>query len=60
MGKNKSKKPIDPEKMDWDLPELSEGLGLFPEDIPFGRNIGCGGKSTKKPNQNTDNQKNKR
>lgn len=41
--KNKDKKPAE----DWDL---EEGFGGIPEDIPFGKNIGCGGKTQKKDN----------
>ncbi|MCS5491202.1 hypothetical protein [Algoriphagus limi] len=59
MGKKKSIKPKVSQKVEWDLPDFSENMGIFPEDVPFGRNIGCGGKSIKKENQSSENQKNK-
>jgi hypothetical protein len=36
--------------------DYSEKMGLFTEDIPFGTNIGCGGKSTNKDTQKPKNQ----
>lgn len=40
----KPKKPI-PVAEEWDL---SQGMGILPDDIPFTQNIGCvGGKSPK-------------
>jgi hypothetical protein len=52
MKTNKSKKP--PEKEieaeEWDL---TEGMGILPNDIPFTQNIGCVGGKTKKPNNTT-------
>ena len=40
----KQKKPAEPAE-EWDL---SQGMGILPDDIPFTQNIGCaGGKSPK-------------
>ncbi|WP_155847127.1 hypothetical protein [Algoriphagus marincola] len=36
--------------------DFSEKMGLFPEDIPFGTNVGCGGKSPNKDTQKPKNQ----
>jgi hypothetical protein len=32
-------------------------MGLFPDDVPFGTNVGCGGKSTNKDVQKPKSQK---
>ncbi|SFB51478.1 hypothetical protein [Algoriphagus aquimarinus] len=54
MKTNKIKKPPEKEAEieaeEWDL---SEGMGILPEDIPFTQNIGCVGGKTKKP-ENTN------
>ena len=50
MKSNKNKTPsgkeaeIEPEELD-----LTEGMGILPEDVPFTQNIGCVGGKTKKP-----------
>ncbi|TFV95498.1 hypothetical protein E4S40_04560 [Algoriphagus kandeliae] len=59
MGKKKSSKPKVSQETDWDYSDFSENMGIFPADVPFGRNIGCGGKRHKKENQTSENQKNK-
>lgn len=50
MKTNKSKKPPEKEAEieaeEWDL---SECMGILPDDIPFTQNIGCVGGKTKKP-----------
>lgn len=48
MEKSKSKKTTekDTEAEEWDL---SEGMGILPNDVPFTQNIGCVGGKTKKP-----------
>lgn len=43
MKKNEPKKPLAEE---WDL---SEGMGILPDDIPLTQNIGCVGGKAKKP-----------
>lgn len=46
--KSKQEKPKtqESEAEEWDL---SQGMGILPEDIPFTQNIGCVGGSRKKP-----------
>ncbi|WP_339706511.1 hypothetical protein [Algoriphagus aquimarinus] len=46
MKTNKSKNPPEKETEveEWDL---SEGMGIIPNDIPFTQNIGCVGGKTK-------------
>ncbi|WP_057938935.1 hypothetical protein [Algoriphagus resistens] len=48
MEKSKRKKTTekDTEAEEWDL---SEGMGILPDDVPFTQNIGCVGGKTKKP-----------
>lgn len=54
MKNSKSKKPTEKETEseaeEWDL---SEGMGILPEDIPLTQNIGCVGGKTKKLNNTT-------
>lgn len=57
MGKKKPTDQKEPQKTDWDFPDFSENMGIFPSDVPFGRNIGCGGKSIKKEDQSSKSQK---
>jgi hypothetical protein len=57
MSNNKKEKPSP--SAEENAFDFSEKMGLFPEDIPFGRNIGCGGKSTNKDTQKPKNQENK-
>lgn len=52
--KSKTPKPETPEIQDWDL---TQSLGIFPDDISLTQNIGCvGGKKKKesptKPDKN--------
>ncbi|MEB2773698.1 hypothetical protein SYJ56_00170 [Algoriphagus sp. D3-2-R+10] len=47
MKNSKSKKPTESEAEEWDL---SEGMGILPEDISLTQNIGCVGGKTKKQN----------
>ncbi|MEP0712552.1 hypothetical protein [Algoriphagus sp.] len=42
--KKEAEKEIEIE--DW---EMSEGMGILPDDVPFTQNIGCVGGSTKVP-----------
>lgn len=48
MEKSKSKKTTekDTETEEWDL---SKGMGILPNNVPFTQNIGCVGGKTKKP-----------
>lgn len=39
------------EAEEWDL---SAGMGILPDDIPFTQNIGCAGGKTKKTNNATN------
>ena len=55
----KKSKPTQSIAEEWDL---SEGMGILPDDIPFTQNIGCaGGKSpkTKKDESQKKNELNK-
>jgi hypothetical protein len=54
MSKKKKEKTIPSDKEN--AFDFSEKMGLFPEDIPFGTNVGCGGKSTNKDTQRPKNQ----
>ncbi len=44
-GKKTTEKEIEAEE--WDI---SEGMGILPDDIPLTQNIGCVGGKSKKPN----------
>ncbi|MBY5951986.1 hypothetical protein OU792_09475 [Algoriphagus sp. NF] len=57
MSQKKKEKTIPSDKEN--AFDFSDQMGLFPEDVPFGRNIGCGGKSTKNDIQKPKNQENK-
>ncbi|PZX54604.1 hypothetical protein LV84_02757 [Algoriphagus ratkowskyi] len=46
MEKNKTKKNDPAPAEEWDL---SSGMGILPDDVPFTQNIGCVGGKTKKP-----------
>ncbi|KPQ13412.1 MAG: hypothetical protein HLUCCX10_13135 [Algoriphagus marincola HL-49] len=57
MSKKKTEKP---NPLDEENPlDFSAQMGLFPVDIPFGTNIGCGGKAKNKEGQKPKNQQNK-
>lgn len=43
---NKKPKPEKPIVEEWDM---SEGMGILPDDISFTQNIGCVGGKPKKP-----------
>lgn len=50
----KKQKPQKPPAEEWDM---SEGMGILPDDIPFTQNIGCVGGKTKKSNTEKPNSK---
>lgn len=52
----KKKKPQPPLAEEWDL---SEGMGILPNDIPLTQNVGCVGGKPKKPNTQKPNSENK-
>jgi len=51
ISKNKKMPEKEIEAEEWDL---SEGMGILPNDIPFTQNIGCAGGKTKKPDNTTN------
>lgn len=53
MKKQKPQKPLAEE---WDL---SEGMGILPDDISFTQNVGCVGGKDKKPKTDKSNPENK-
>lgn len=51
MKNSKNKKTPEKEAEEWDL---SEGMGILPNDISFTQNIGCVGGKVKKPDNATN------
>lgn len=52
----KKEKTQNPQVEEWNL---SQGMGILPEDIPFTQNIGCVGGGAKNPRMKNPKAKNK-